>query len=263
MDANAKSYAIPQPTRGLIRVTGDDRATFLQGLVTADVENPPAGGLQYGCLLTAQGKFLHDFFLWHQDDAILIECEGGARAQDLHRRLSLYRLRAKVQMELRDDQYVWLTNAGGRADPRHVDLPRRTLERPEGAEERPFAAWDSHRIRLCVPDGSRDMAVERDTLLDCNIDRLGGVAFDKGCYVGQEITARMNYRGLVKKRLYAVEWAGEPPLAFTDIYVGETLVGQMRSACGAVGLAQLKIEAVEGGLKGADFTVLAGTRRKL
>lgn len=255
MNTDAKPYFVRLPGRALIRVAGDDRVPFLQGLVTNDVERVAADGIVYSCLLTAQGKFLHDFFMIDDGEAILIETEGGARAQDLHRRLSLYRLRAKVTLSAPEDAPVFAVSAGGLPDPRHPALLRRAYTAPAG-EERAFSLWDEARIRLCVPDGSRDMAVERDTPLDCNLERFNAVSFGKGCYVGQEITARMNYRGLIKKRLHAVDWGATPPPApFTDIHVDGALAGQARSSCGSVGLAQLKDDALAA-TQNAPFRVL-------
>ncbi|MBU0800159.1 MAG: folate-binding protein [Alphaproteobacteria bacterium] len=256
MTDNAKSYYTTLPNRGLIHVEGADRVPFLQGLITADVEKLPESGLLYGCLLTAQGKFLHDFFLHHGPDFIMIDCEGGARAQDLYKRLSLYRLRAQVKLSIEENNPVYAVSNGGQPDPRDPALPHRSFEKPDNATEQSFATWDEARIRLAVPDGSRDMALERDTLLDCNIDRLHGVSFTKGCYVGQEITARMNYRGLVKKHLYPVEWTTTaPPAPFTDIHVDGALIGQARSHCGALGLMQIRDEHIDA-LHNAPFRVL-------
>ena len=255
MNTDAKPYFVTLPGRALIRVTGEDRVTFLQGLVTNDVERVAADGIVYSCLLTAQGKFLHDFFMVHDGDAIVIDGEGGERAADLLRRLTMYRLRAKVQMVLVEGAAVYAVSEGGVLDPRHAGLMRRAFEKPNG-EERPFAEWDAARIRLGVPDGSRDMAVEKDTPLDCGLDRMNAISFGKGCYVGQEITARMNYRGLVKKRLRPVEWVDGPcPAPFTDIHVGEVPVGQMRSSCGAQGLAQIRDDAIVA-LQKAPFRLL-------
>lgn len=255
MNTDAKPYFVALPGRALIRVTGEDRVSFLQGLVTNDVERVAADGIVYSCLLTAQGKFLHDFFMVHDDGGIMIDAEGGDRAADLLRRLTMYRLRAKVQMEIVEGASVYAVSESGMPDPRHPDMMHRAYEKPQGAEK-PFTAWDAARIRLGVPDGSRDMAVEKDTPLDCGLDRMNAISFGKGCYVGQEVTARMNYRGLVKKRLRPVEWTGAPcPAPFTDIHVDGVPVGQMRSSCGAQGLAQVRDDAVAA-LQNAPFRLL-------
>src|SRR5262249_1470075 len=116
----------------------------------------------------------------------------------------------------------------------------RSFEKPQNLEEKPFEVWDAHRIRLCIPDGSRDMIPGVSTLLECNIDRLNGVSWDKGCYMGQELTARMHYRGLAKKHLYAIQSDHPLPAFGEEIRIDGQLIGEMRSSCGDVGLALLK-----------------------
>lgn len=212
--------------RGLITVSGADRRTFLQGLISNDIDLLDKQPCVYACLLTAQGKFLHDFFITEKDDVLLLDCEGGARASDLAKRLSLYKLRARVEIQFLEENSVYtvIGKERGVPDPRHWNIGYRSFEKPEGMEERPFEAWDHHRILLTIPDGSRDMIVEQSTLLECNIDKLNGISFEKGCYIGQELTARMHYRALVKRRLQTVKLP----------YTGD---GELRSTCGDVGIA--------------------------
>lgn len=194
--------------RGLIHVEGEERHEFLQNLITNDVNALEPGRALYGCLLTPQGKFLHDFFVSAGEDFLLLECEGGVRAQDLFRRLNMYRLRTDVQISMEESLPVYAvfgnSSGAGYPDPRDPDMGRRSFEKPQDLEEKPFEAWERRRILLGVPDGSRDMIPEKSTLLESNIDRLNGVSFKKGCFVGQELTARMHYRGLAKKHLYTV-----------------------------------------------------------
>lgn len=242
---------IELPGRGLIHLEGPDRRGFLQGLVTNDVRKLSPAAPLYACLLTPQGKFLHDFFLLEGDGFTLMDCEGGARARDLYERLLKYRLRADVRISLEENIPVHAAlpssprpEGQAYADPRHPALGWRTFSPPPaGAETGAFRAWDRLRISLGVPDGSRDMAVERDTILECGIDRLHGVSFDKGCYVGQEITARMHYRGLAKKILRTVSAGDFPegfPSPFSEIRRAGVLTGEMRSSCGDLGLALMK-----------------------
>lgn len=238
-------YFTTLQNRGLVKVSGPDRRGFLQGLVSNDVNFLDSQPCVYACLLNAQGKFLHDFFMTEKDDTIFLECEGGARAEDLARRLSMYKLRAKVEIAVEADVAVYvlyhplpdasrlslsLQGEGSREriwpDPRHPAMGYRSFEKPQ-LEERPFEIWDRHRILLTVPDGSRDMIPEKSTLLESNIDKLNGVSFEKGCYVGQELTSRMHYRGLAKKHLYTVKLPME-------------VEGELRSSCGDVGLALLR-----------------------
>lgn len=247
--------------RGLIHVEGPDARSFLQGLVSNDLDKLDAGSLLYACLLTPQGKFLHDFFIHAGDGFLLIDCEGGTRAQDLYSRLNKHRLRSKVALSVEDEHTVYALigarPANALPDPRHADMGYRSFIKPDGMTEQPFAVWDRHRIALTVPDGSRDMEVEKSTLIECNIDKLNGIDWDKGCYMGQELTARMHYRGLAKKHLYALRFDGPPPAPFTDLVIGDRLIGEMRSGAGDTGLALLKDEAI-GWLDGSDKIRLLG-----
>jgi len=246
-------FFVKLQNRGLIHIEGEDRYRFLQGLVSNDMDRLPEQKVLYSCLLTAQGKFLHDFFLLEGSDFILLECEGGERARDLFKRLNMYRLRSKITLSVEEDIPVYAVfspditreqEEGEYRDPRHPDMGwRRMYAKPENMEEKPFEEWDERRIGLAIPDGNRDMEIERSTLLECNIDKLNGVSFDKGCYVGQEITARMYHRGLVKKHLCTVQIDGPVPEPFEDIYVDDKLVGNMRSRCGALGLALIRDNA--------------------
>ncbi len=240
------SFYTKLPNRGLIHIEGADRHDFLQRLISNDMNALEPGKALYSCLLTPQGKFLHDFFALEGGEFTMLECEGGKRAQDLYDTLNTYRLRADVQISVEDNTPVSVVfganNTTGYADPRDPEMGWRSFEKPEGLEEKPFETWDEHRISLCIPDGSRDMIPQKSTLLECNIDKLNGVSFEKGCYVGQEPTARMHYRGLVKKHLYVMQL---PPLAGgiesgSEIRAEGKLIGEMRSSCGDVGLALLK-----------------------
>lgn len=232
--------------RGLVHVEGPDARPFLQGLITNNVDACAPGRLVYACLLTPQGKFLHDFFIHDTGDAMLLDCEGGARAQDLYNRLKKFRLRSNVQLSVEDTHpvYAVLNHDAGLPDPRHPAMGHRTFEKPD-LPEQPFETWDAHRIALGVPDGSRDMMIEKSTLLECNLDKLHAIDWDKGCYMGQELTARMHYRGLAKRHLYPVRITGECPAPGTDLYNNDTLIGEMRSSYGEIGLALLKDDAVQ------------------
>ncbi len=235
----SKPFSVALPDRGLIHIEGEDRKSFLQGLVTNDMEKVSPDRITYACLLTPQGKFLHDFFIHEGDGFLLLDCEGGARAQDLYDRLNKFRLRAKVKISVEETHPVYAVFGGseGLPDPRHEKLGRRSFEKPD-TEEKPFSEWDRLRISLTVPDGSRDLGLERATLLESHIDRLNGIDWQKGCYMGQELTARMHYRGLAKKHIHTVRIEGTAPAPFSDLPNG----GTMLSSCGDLGLALLKDE---------------------
>ena len=261
----SKPFYIPSyislANRGLIHIEGEDRIAFLQGLISQDVEKLESSKILYGCLLTPQGRFLHDFFLHNGDGFILIDCEGGTRAEDLYDRLNKYRLRSKVKLSVEPFHpvYALFNSEEGLPDPRHFKMGNRSFEKPDNMEAEPFEEWDMQRIILGVPDGSRDMKVERSTLLECNMDKINGVDFDKGCYIGQELTARMHHRGLGKKHLRAVKFEkAAPPAPFSDIEIDGKVIGNMRSSCRNIGLAIIKNDAIEELKNDKNFVRLLG-----
>jgi len=235
----SKPFYISLPNRGHVRITGEDRKTFLNGLVTNDVMKANDAHLIYACLLTPQGKFLHDFFVWDDGKTLFLECEGGTRAYDLATLLIKYKLRAKVVIEAQETCPVYAVfgdDHSGFPDPRHSALARRTYQKPQGFEEKDFSVWDRIRIEHTIPDGSRDLEIGRSLPLEYGIDHLNGIDFTKGCYMGQELTARTHYRALIKKHLYTVRLSGPAPAPFTEPFEGVS----MRSSCGDLGLAVMK-----------------------
>ena len=193
--------------RALLRLSGEDVRTFLQGLVTNDVSgNLPV----WAALLSAQGKALFDFLIWADEDDILIDCERDA-ADDLATRLKLYRLRRAITIEPEPDLAVHWAPMGdlGVVDPRLSDLGQRWLA-PADEGEDADAAWRAHRLALGVTEGRAEIGDGTTLWLECNAADLNGVSFSKGCYVGQENTARMNWRQKVNRRLVVV------PLAEAD-----------------------------------------------
>jgi folate-binding protein YgfZ len=248
MPNESKPFFVKLPKRSLIYIEGDDRYVFLQNLITNDINTLEKNPVLYSCLLTPQGKFLFDFFIIKADKYLIIDCEGEERGKELYSRLNLYRLRSKVTLSLEENANIYagtlpLPPKGSLKDPRNPQIGWRSFEKPEEAES-PFDVWDRYRIRLGIPDGSRDMIPDKSTLLECNIDKLNGVSFEKGCYVGQEVTARMKYRGLTKKHLYAVEFSPPYLEAFSDIHLNEKKIGQVHSANKELGLALLKDEYI-------------------
>ena len=181
--------------RAVIRLSGDGVRDFLQGLVTNDVAGPlPV----WAGLLTPQGKALFDFLVWADGDDLLIDCEE-AQADALARRLTLYRLRRPIVIA-RDPALAvhWAKEGGeGVPDPRLPALGRRWIAPPDGAA----SGWREHRLTLGVPEGIDELGSDKTLWLECNADLLHGVSFTKGCYVGQENTARMNWRNKVNRRL--------------------------------------------------------------
>lgn len=186
------------PDRALLRVSGEDARGFLQGLVTQDMAEVAPGAPKWAGLLTPQGKALFDFILWDDGDAILIDCEAAQR-EALARRLTLYRLRRPIGIEPVEGGVHWsLEGSKGIADPRLAALGRRWLGPAGGA---PASGWLSHRLHLGVTEGAGELGQDKTLWLECNAGELNGVSFTKGCYVGQENTARMHYRAKVNRRL--------------------------------------------------------------
>lgn len=184
--------------RALLRIAGEDVRGFLQGLVTQDMATVTPGTPRWAALLTPQGKVLFDFILWAEDDAILIDCEAEQR-EALARRLTLYRLRRPITIELLEDGVHWSpTDDQGVPDPRLPELGHRWLGAADGE---PATGWHAHRLALGVTEGAAELGQDKTLWLEANAAELGGVSFTKGCYVGQENTARMHYRAKVNRRL--------------------------------------------------------------
>ena len=182
--------------RAVLRVSGEDVRGFLQGLITSDVAGPlPV----WAGLLTPQGKCLFDFIVWEDGGDLLLDCEAEA-ADDLIKRLAIYRLRRAIRIERDDSRAVnWSKGGEGSSDPRLPELGRRWL----GPADEPATGWLEHRLRLGVCEGRVELG---DILwLECNAAELNGVSFTKGCFVGQENTARMNWRSKINRRLVVVE----------------------------------------------------------
>ncbi|HVI97455.1 MAG TPA: folate-binding protein [Sphingomonas sp.] len=191
--------------RALIRLAGEDVRGFLQGLVTNDVATLDAEAPRWAALLTPQGKALFDFLIWADGEAVLLDCEA-AEAEALARRLTLYRLRRPITIEPAAGAVHW-SAAGdqGVPDPRLAALGRRWHGEPGPAA----SGWIEHRLRLGVTEGVGELGSGETLWLECNAAELNGVSFAKGCYVGQENTARMHYRSTVNRRL-VVAPLGEP-----------------------------------------------------
>lgn len=192
--------------RALIRLSGEGVRDFLQGLVTQDMDLVTADSPQWAGLLTPQGKALFDFLLWADGDAILVDCEAVQR-EGLARRLTMYRLRRPITIELVEGGVHWSRESGqGVPDPRLAALGYRWLGAAAGEAA---TGWRAHRLGLGVTEGAEELGQDKTLWLECNASELGGVSFTKGCYVGQENTARMHYRAKVNRRL-VVAPLGEP-----------------------------------------------------
>lgn len=274
---------IPLPHRGVLALSGEDVHGFLQGLLSNDMERVRGGRAIYAALLTPQGKFLHDVFAVECEGTVYLDGESD-RLDDLSKRLRRYRLRAKIAIEdasaglaveaaPEGADHFGLAGAGpgetarfgggiAYVDPRDGRFGVRLLrpaDAPTGLPEGDFADYESLRYRLGAPDGSRDMPVGQAFLLESGFERLNGVDWEKGCYVGQEVTARTHYRGAVRKQLTPVALDG-PVEPGARITVAGRPVGEMRSSMNGLGLALLRLDRTGDGAEleadGAPLRVL-------
>lgn len=269
--------------RAVLRVDGEDRQSFLQGLISNDIAKAGPGRAMWAAFLTPQGKFLNDLFITETGGAFLIDVEA-ARAEEFRKKLGLYKLRSRVGITPAGGMAVWAAWGGGAStalgvpdeagaavpfaggmayvDPRLAAAGLRLmLPEAEGAAALAAAglaedsadAWDGVRMGLGLPDGSRDLPLEKAILLENGFDELGGIDFTKGCYMGQELTSRTKYRGLVRKRLMPVEIDGPAPEPGSPVMLGDADAGEMRSSAGKTGLALIRLDAWRkaGGERGA------------
>jgi folate-binding protein YgfZ len=270
----SKNY-VTLPSRGILAIDGPDRTAFLQGLVSNDVTQAGPSRAIYAAFLTPQGKYLHDLLIVELGGKLLLDGEAE-RLADLQRRLKMYKLRSKISLEDVSAGYSVTALFGAGAlealglpaepgaaalgdgvvfvDPRLPGLGARAIL-PRGSEAAVLeaagfsavdtAAYDRMRLEAGVPDGSRDMVVEKAILLENNMDELHAISWQKGCYMGQELTARTRYRGLVRKRLFPVIVEGRLPEPGTLVMLGDKEAGEMRSGSGDRALALLRLEEIE------------------
>jgi len=269
--------AIALDHRAVVEITGPDAATFLNGVTSNDVTRVNAETAVWTAFLTAQGKFLHEFHVAHGGpETLWLDVEAGRR-DHLLKRLSLYKLRARVTLSPREDLAVaallgeralglldlpalegYTRPLGGGVaftEPRLARLGSRAILPREGLTDTLTGAgfdlgtqadYDRLRLGLGVPDGSRDLEVEKATLIESGFDELHGISWEKGCFLGQELTARMKYRGLAKKRLIPVRLDGPTPEPGTELRRNGKSAGTLRSAVDGVGLALLRLDQLDG-----------------
>lgn len=267
------------PHRSVIALSGADRVEFLQGLISNDTRKVAPGQAIWAALLTPQGRFLNDMFVADAGgETFLLETERE-RAASLAKKLKMYTLRSKATVEDRGEAMDVAVVFGPDAlkilplegtttegtiaegttafvDPRLPELGVRVLAptghaaallSARGAVEAASDAYEALRLSLGVPDGSRDLAVEKALLLESGFDELNGVDWQKGCYMGQELTARTKYRGLVKKRLFPVRIEGPLPQSGALVERDGQEVGEIRSGAGDRAIALLRLDGMKAG----------------
>ena len=244
MKLRSDELPICHPDTGFISVAGDEACAFLQSIITANVETLPIGACCPAALLTPQGRVLIDMMVYRPAlDRFLLRSDM-ARRDDLFTRLRRYRLRRPIDLAIEPDIRLVLLLGDQDAettaipmimvcgDPRSPQLGSHCLveARHLPAQIGTIDRWHASRIAAGVPEGSVDLTPERALMLEAGLDRLGAVDFEKGCYVGQEVTARTHYRGLVKRRLVPLTIAGDPPAIDSDISWQGTVIGKSKTA---------------------------------
>ncbi|MBN8962111.1 MAG: folate-binding protein YgfZ [Rhizobiales bacterium] len=265
--------------RGVVKLSGEDAKAFLNGLITADATGLEPGAGRFAALLTPQGKIVADFLITEvpagHGGGLLIDC-SRALAQPLATKLGFYKLRAKVTVENLSDSFGVLAVWGGEPavkpdlcfpDPRAEGLGWRILIPSElatkaaalvGATMTDEAAYEAHRIACGVPRGGVDFNYGDAFPHETNMDRLHGIDFDKGCYVGQEVVSRMQHRGTARTRTVRVAFDGAAPDASAPILANDKQVGTMGSSANSIGLATMRIDKVADALD-ANTPLVAGT----
>lgn len=250
--------------RGVVRLSGETVRDFLQGLVTCDVRNLSAETPAFGALLTPQGKILFDFLMFADGDAILLDCARD-QVEALVKRLKFYRLRAKIEIEdISADSMVlagWGDDAvsPGTSDPRLAALGRREIAQNVLETSAHMRDWDAHRIRLGVPEGGKDYGFGDAFPHEAELDQLGGVDFKKGCFVGQEVVARMEHRGTARSRIVPVRGEAALPAFGAAIEADGVAIGSMGSSAGQDGLAMVRLDRAADALSLGAALTAAGT----
>lgn len=257
--------------RCVAQLTGQDRFTFLQGLVSCDVASLVKGGAAYGAFLTPQGKFLDDLYIVALGDVLYIDSYKET-AEALYKKLHLYKLKSDIalrplpeaQLFASFDQPSNLSEAVAYKDPRHHDMGWRiiVLNPPYPEAESDLQGYDLHRYSLGIPDGARDMPIDKAILLEYGFDEMRAVDWDKGCYLGQELTARTKYRGVIRKRLVPFTYEGETPSHDSSITYNGEHAGEVRAANGGKGLALLRLNFLKNFLDGVGSYHVEGTSLK-
>lgn len=243
-------------SRALVRVSGPDARGFLHNLLTQDVDTLADGEVRFGALLSPPGRLLFDLFIWGEEEAVVLDVAADRRA-DLMRRLSLYRLRAQVEITEHDRPVMasWPGVAGGFvADPRLAALGGRRVDAGPAADA-DEGAYHAHRLAIGVPDPAADVGHDRHYPIEADFDLLHGIDFQKGCFVGQETTSRMKRRGAIRNRMLPITFDGPPPAPGTEVLNGELRAGEVLTGQDGVAIALLRLDRIDGDLTAAGRRV--------
>ncbi|KZK85229.1 tRNA-modifying protein YgfZ [Pseudovibrio sp. Ad13] len=239
-------------SRRLVKVFGEDAKEFLQNLVSCDISEISATSSAFGALLTPQGKILWDFIVFADESTGGFLIDVSADELDAFaKRLGFYKLRAKVTVEPADETMHVIAERGDDLpadkprDPRHADMGVRYVSSGEVAETASEADYHAHRIKLGIPQSGLDFQLADVFPHDTDMDSLNGVAFSKGCFIGQEVVSRMKHRGTARKRIIKVCAESVLPAAGSDVLAGEKSVGTLGSSQDTDGLALLRLDRVK------------------
>ena len=278
MNYFANGYFAKSDDAGFVVVSGVESIDFLQSILTANVATIAIGSCRPAALLTPQGRILIDMMVYRTSDQEIYLQTDQERASDLLTRLCRYRLRRPVTLEQSIDMHLtfWWGYEGTTKpddesiflDPRHADLGCRIISTRanvplalNGAKPSSYENWQAQRIKQAIPEGSIDLVPERALMLEAGLDKLAAVDFEKGCYIGQEVTARTHYRGLVKRRLLPLRCKGPPPAVGSEIiWQGKAIAASKTAAIcpdhteHSVALALLKLDDIHAIIEQAAAT---------
>jgi folate-binding protein YgfZ len=252
------------PARAVVEVSGEDRVSFLQGLVSNDVALAEPGRAVFAALLTPQGKWLADFFILAEGERLLLETEAAGAAA-VAARLSRFRLRSKIALRVAEEFAVYVAWGGtappegaiAAPDPRLAEAGFRVLATAPVTTDTTAEDWDRHRLALGLPEAA-DLEPEGTILLEAGFDELSGISWTKGCYMGQELTARTRYRGLLKRRILPVVVEGALPAPGTPVTdAAGAAQGELRSGRDGRAMALLRLAALDGRALTAGETRIA------
>jgi folate-binding protein YgfZ len=245
--------------RGIVAVTGPETRKFLQGLLTADLGRLDRQAAIHAALLTPQGKILCEMLVAGTADGVLLDLPA-VEVANLVKRLTLYKLRAKVEIADRtaDLAVVWRPDGDGFTDPRHPGLGRRAIVPASEAGHSVSVIYDARRIALGIAEQGADYATTEVFPHEANLDQIGGVDFDKGCYVGQEVVSRIQHRGTERSRFVPVAAEAELPERGTPVTAGGREIGSMGSHQGNRGLALIRLDRLADAVASGHAPVAAG-----
>lgn len=254
-----KNTYIPLTHRTLLAISGEDARNFLQGLISNDVNKLSQESALYALMLTPQGKFLYDFFIYPHNDKIFLDC-SALRIEEIKKKLTMYKLRSKVVIEDLSNEFEVVAvspdwSGASFPDSRSPQLPNRTVVKKSdysefenvGLSMGKVSDYEEIRINLCIPS-DEDMGFDKSFPLEFEMDKHNAIDYQKGCYVGQEVTARTHYRGTLRKKPFVVTADENTDLSMyysQEITSGDSKIGAMCSASGNKAIALLRMEDVE------------------